>query len=290
MKKAFIILLLTLSSIIYSVELNTYFILNNFHFNSNNELKTSEYNYEYGEIVTQEISNGLYLDAGFTKSVISDYSIFTDFRIINDLFGFNLGIFTNFLNESSKILTPGLNYGLDFIIPGFVLVNMDLNNTIPNTSPLENGVNINNYSIRLGFYLGEAIISANLMSKNNTKGTILTSTSTTNNRYFLNLDLFNKYSKYRISIDLGWNFLSRNVTSLKTETTDDVETLVGEVLIQKEAGSIYFNTNFTILALDNLTIDLGFLLHLIKFPLKEIDNFENDEFSWGMNLGVVLRI
>ncbi len=290
MKKALIILLITISSTIYSVDFDTYFLLDNFHFNEDNELNTTDYYFEYGETVTQEISNGLYLDAGFTKSIISDYSIYTDFRITDDLFGFNLGIFTNFLNESSKILTPGLNYGLDFIVPGFVLLNLDLNNTIPNTSPLENGVNINNYNIRLGFYLGEAIISANLMSKNSTKGTILTSTATTNNRYFLNLDLFNKYSKYRISMDLGWNFLSRNVTELKTETTVDVTTLVGEALIQKEAGSIYFNTNFTVLALDNLTIDLGFLLHLIKFPLKEIDTFESDEFSWGMNLGVVYRL
>jgi hypothetical protein len=288
LKKAFIILLITFSSTIYSVELNTYFLLDNFHFNSNNELKTTDFNFKYGEIVTQEISDDIFLDAGFTKSLISDYSIFTDFRMVDDIFGFNLGIFTNFLNGSSKMLTPGINYGLDFIIPGFFIVNLDLNNTIPNTSPLETGVSINNYNIRMGFYLGETILSANLVSQNNTKGSILTSTSTLTNRYFLNLDLFNKDTKYRISIDLGWNSLSRNTANLVTGT--GTTTLTSEYAVQKQAGSIYFNTNFTILTFDIVTIDLGVLLHLIKFPLKNIGTFDANAFFWGANLGVVVNL
>lgn len=278
--------LLLLGMQINALDLNTYFSVNNFHFNSDNEIVSSDYDFEYGEIVTQEISDDLFLDAGFTKSIISDYSIFTDFRITKDLFGFNLGIFTNFLNDSSKILTPGLNYGLDFMIPGLLLVNLDLNNTIPNTSALESGVNINNYKIKLGFYLGETIISANLTSENNTKGTILTSTETVNNQYFLNLDLFSKYSKYRISIDLGWNYLSRSVTSLTT--TDDV--LTATVDSEAEAGTVFFNSDFTLLLTDNLTIDLGLLLHLMKFPLQGITTIDSDEFSWGVNTSVILRI
>lgn len=275
---------------LYSVDLETYFIMNNFHFNSNNEILSSDYNFEYGEIVIQEIGDGLYLDAGITKSIISDYSIYTDFRLTNDLFGFNLGIFTNFINKSSKILTPGLNYGLDFIIPGLLLVKLKLNNTIPNTSPLEKGVDISNYTIKIGFYAGDTIISGNLLSENNTKGTILTSTSTTNNKYFLNLDLFSKYSMYRISIDMGWNFLSRTITSLATEGEGESLILTGNTLNRIEAGSAYFNTDFTILISDNLTIDIGILLHLYKMPLNEIKTIKTNEFSWGMNLRLLLRL
>lgn len=269
-----------------AVELKSYFSLNNFHFDDDNEIVSSDYDFEYGEIVTGEISDNLFLDSGFTKSIISDYSIFTDFRITKDLFGFNLGIFTNFLNDSSKILTPGLNYGLDFTFPGIILLSLDMNNTIPNTSALENGVNINNYKIKVGFYLGETILSANLESETNTKGTILTSTSTINNKYFLNMDLFNKYSKYRISIDLGWNALSRTVTSLTT--VDDV--LTGETTSDIQAGTAYFNSDFTILISDNITLDLGVLLHLIKFPIQEIDTIETDEFSWGMSTALIINL
>lgn len=286
MKSLYSILLLLLTCNLFSLDLNTYFLINNFNFNSDNEIVSTDYQIEYGEIVSQEISNGLFLDAGFTKSIISDYSIFTDFRISNDLFGFNLGIFTNFLNDSSKILTPGLNYGLDFLLPGYFLINLDLNNTIPNTSALESGVSINNYNIKLGFYIGDTIISGNLKSEYNTKGNILTSTSTSNNKYFLNLDLFNKYSKYRISIDLGWNEINRKVTSLTTES----DILVEVSSIDKQAGSAFFNTQFTLLIFDSLNIDLGLLLHLYKFPLKDVDSFQTDEFSWGMNLSVNYRI
>lgn len=260
--------------------------MNNFSFSSNNELDSSNYYFEYGEILTQEISTGLKLDAGFKKSIISDYSIFTDFRVSNDLFGFNLGIFTSFLNDSSKILTPGLNYGLDFIIPGIIVVNLDLNNTIPNTSPLETGVSINNYNVKIGFYMGEAIISGNMESESCTKGDILTSTSTINTKYFVNLDLFNKYAKYRISLDIGWNQLSRATSNL----ISDSGTLKEDSLLKKEAGSLYFNTDFTVLASDTVNINTGILLHLVKFPIKDVDSFSDDEFNWGMNVGVTLKL
>lgn len=269
-----------------ALDLNTYFSLNNFHFNDDNEISATEYGFEYGEIVTQEIGDNLFIDAGVTKTIMSNYSVFTDFRITKDLFGFNLGIFTNFLNDSSQILTPGLNYGLDFVVPGIILLSLDMNNSIPNTSALESGVSINNYKLKLGFYLGETIISANLESDTNSIGTILTSTSTTNNKYYLNLDLFNKYAKYRISIDLGWNYLNRQITTLKT--VDDV--LVGDNLSNIEAGSAFFNTKFTILVSDNVNLDLGLLLHLIKFPIQEIDTIESDEFNWGLSTGVIVKL
>ncbi|MGL1892146.1 MAG: hypothetical protein OCD02_11005 [Spirochaetaceae bacterium] len=286
MKKIIILLNFFITFSLFSVDFDTYFAMNNFHFNDDDEISSSSYDFDYGEIVTQEISDGLYLDAGFTKSIISDFSIFTDFRISNDLFGFNLGIFTNFLNDSSKIITPGLNYGLDFKIPGIILVNLELNNTIPNTSPLESGVSINNYNIKLGFYAGEAIISINLDSLSNTKGTILSSTSNIDNKYYLNLDLFNKYSKYRISIDLGWNSISRKIDIL----TNESDTLASETESDLEAGSVYFNSDFTLLFLENFEIDFGLLLHLIRLPINDVDAFESDEFSWGFNIGVVYKL
>ncbi|QEN06104.1 hypothetical protein EW093_15895 [Thiospirochaeta perfilievii] len=291
MKNSLLFILLIICNVMFALDSNTYFTLNNFHFDSNNNITSSNYDYEYGEIISQEISDGLNLDAGITKSLISDWSIFTDFRISNDLFGFNLGIFTNFLNGGSKILTPGLNYGLDFVIPGFFLVNLDLNNTIPNTSPLESGVNINNYNIKIGFYIGEAIISGNMESESSTKGTILTSTSTVDNKYFLNMDLFNKYTKYRISIDLGWNFIARSINTLNSElSVDDEITLTSLATTNKQAATLYLTTNFTLLFLENFTIDVGTTLHLIKFPLKDVDTFSSNEFSWGLNIGIIYRL
>lgn len=280
------LIFLLISLQIYSVDLYTYFEVDNFHFSDNNTISSSDYDYNYGEIVTQEISDGLYLDAGFTKSIINDYSIYTDFRISNDLFGFNLGIFTNFLNDGSKLLTPGLNYGLNFSIPGLMVMELNINNTIPNTSPLELGININNYDITLGFYLGDAILSMNLESINNSKGTILTSNSTSNNRYFVNLDLFNKYTTYRISIDLGWNYLKREITTLSIDGSD----LTGETTDTLKAGSAFFNTTFTFLIKDNLSLDLGLLLHLYKIPISGLDQFSTDEFSWSSIVGLNLRL
>lgn len=282
MKRIVSILIALLANLCYSTEFITYFSMNNFSFNSNNQIDSNTYHFEYGELVTQEITEGLYLDTGFTKNIITDYSIFTDFRISNDLFGFNLGIFTNFLNDSSKILTPGLNYGLDFIVPGIVILNLDLNNTIPNTSPLEKGVSITNYDIRLGFYIGGAIISGNLLSESNSKGTVLSSTSTTSTKYFLNLDLFNKYSLYRISIDLGWQNLNRKVSSLTSEGA----TLTGVTDGEYEAGSVFFNGVFTFLITDSFSMDLGVLLNLIKLPIKGLDSFSGNEFNWGTSLGL----
>lgn len=286
MKGLFSILILLTACLCFSTEFITYFSLNNFSFNTDNEIDSSSYHVEFGELVTQEITEGLYLDTGFTKSIITDYSIFTDFRIANDLFGFNLGIFTNFLNDSSKILTPGLNYGLDFILPGIIILNLDLNNTIPNTSPLERGVSITNYNIRLGFYIGGAILSGNLLSESNSKGTVLSSTSTTSSKYFLNLDLFDKYSLYRISIDLGWQNLNRKVTTLASEGTK----LTGEIDGEYEAGSVFFDGIFTFLITDYFSMDLGILLNLIKMPIKGLDAFSGNEFNWGTSLSLKFLI
>lgn len=283
MRQVFIAFLLLLTPL-YGTDYLTYFSINNFNFADDNSINSTTYHFEFGEIVTQEISDGLYLDAGFTKSIISDYSIFTDFRISNDLFGFNIGIFTNFLNDSSKLLTPGLNYGLSFKFPGIAILNLDLNNTIPNTSPLENGVSITNYDISLGFYIGEAIISGNLESENNSKGTVLDSTTNSSTKYFLNLDLFNKYSLYRISLDLGWQMLNRKITSLATED----ETLVGVTDGEYEAGTAYIDSMFTFIINDYLSIDLGFLINLIKMPIKNMDAFDGNEFNWGSNIAIRL--
>ncbi|MBN2619209.1 MAG: hypothetical protein JXR64_12930 [Spirochaetales bacterium] len=287
MKKYISIYLIYFASSLFGADLYTHFYMDNFHFNDNGVISSNDYDFIYGEDVSQLITPGLYLDAGFNKTLISDYSIYTDFRITNDLFGFNLGIFTNFLNDSSKILTPGLNYGLNFTIPGIIILNLDLNNTIPNTSPLESGVSISNYDIKLGFYMGDAILSLNLISENNTKGNLLSSTSNAINKYFFNIDLFNKYSKYRISIDLGWNYISRIMTTL---STDDSNNLSASLIDEKQAGSAYINTKFTILAIENISIDAGLLLHLIKVPLKGVGSFANDEFSWGFNLGLLLKL
>lgn len=282
MKKLLFLLISTLTFFSWGTELTTYYSMNNFSFSNNNTIDSNTYYFEFGELVTQEITDGLYLDTGFTKSIITDYSIFTDFRISNDLFGFNIGIFTNFLNDSSKILTPGLNYGLKFKLPGILLLNLDLNNTIPNTSPLEKGISITNYNIRLGFYIGEAILSGNLKSESNSKGTVLSSSSTTSTKYFLNLDLFNKYSIYRISIDMGWQTLNRKVTSLSTSGT----TLTGVTDGEYEAGTVFFNGLFTLLFTDYLSVDLGILLNLIKMPIKGLDSFPGNEFNWGTNISI----
>lgn len=281
-----LLILSQLSLTLFSVDLYTYFEADNFHFNDSNDISNSHYDFNYGEIITQEISDGLFLDAGFTKSIVNDYSIYTDFKITNDLFGFNLGIFTNFLNDSGKLLTPGLNYGLNFKVPGLLLVSLDINNTIPNTSPLESGVNINNYDISVGFYMGDAILSFNLESSNNSKGTILTSNSTSYNKYFMNLDLFNKYTTYRISIDLGWNYIYREITTLSI--TDNV--LSGDTSESLKAGSAFFNTEFTLMITDNLSLDIGMLLHLYKIPISGLELFSTDEFSWSSNIGLLIRL
>lgn len=281
MKKVILLFMFILSSYLFSVDFRTNFSFNNFNFNSDNEIKSSEFNFEFSEIVSQEVSDGLNLDAGIEKNVITDYSVFTNFSISNEMFGFNIGLFTNFLNESSKILTPGLNYGINFIIPGITILDLELNNTIPNTSPLETGISINNYDIMLGLYLGEAIVSLNLDSKNSTKGDIIRSTSTSSTKYFLNLDLFNKYLNYRISLDFGWNYLTRKVTQLVASGS----ALSGATLADFEAGSAYFDSLVTVILKDNLTIDVGLLVHLIKVPLKNMNSFPANEFNWGMTLG-----
>lgn len=286
MRKIIILIQLFLVFNIYSIDLKTDFSFNNFAFNSDNEIDASIYLFEYSEIVTQEISDGLILDAGFKKSIVSDYLIYTDFKIKNDIFGFNIGIFSSFLNDSSRILTPGLNYGVDFILPGITLLQLKLNNTIPNTSPLEDGVNVNNYNIKLGFYLGNAILSGNLLSESSTKGNILTSTSTGSNKYFLNVDMFNKYSKYRISIDLGWNDITRKITTIKTDGT----TLSGSTTGDYSAGSIYFDSLVTLLIKDYLTIDIGVLLNLVKLPIKNVSSFPNDKLYWGGQIGFTIRL
>lgn len=280
-----ILLLLTLSlTSLWATDYTTYFKMNNFSLSDNNKINSETYFFEFGEVVNQEISEGLYLDAGFTKSIITDYSIFTDFRISNDLFGFNIGIFTNFLNDSSKLLTPGLNYGLSFTFPGVATLDLDLNNTIPNTSPLEEGVSITNYKISLGLYIGEAILSGNLDSENNSKGTVLTSTSDSSTKYYLNLDLFNKYALYRISIDLGWHLINRKITSLETEN----DTLKGVTDGEYEVGSAYIDSLFTLLINDYLSIDLGVLINLVKMPIKGVAAFSGNEFNWGTTLGFTL--
>lgn len=280
-----ILLLLAISlTTLWATDYTTYFKMNNFSLSDNNKVSSETYFFEFGEVVNQEISEGLYLDAGFTKSIITDYSIFTDFRISNDLFGFNIGIFTNFLNDSSKLLTPGLNYGLSFTFPGIATLDLDLNNTIPNTSPLENGISITNYKISLGLYIGEAILSGNLDSENNSKGTVLTSTSDSSTKYYLNLDLFNKYSLYRISIDLGWHLINRKITSLETEN----ETLKGVTDGEYEVGAAYIDSLFTLLINDYLSIDLGFLVNLVKMPIKGVAAFSGNEFNWGTTLGFTL--
>lgn len=284
MKKLFLLILLSISSYLFCVDLKTTFSFNNFNFNDDNEIKSSEFDFEFSEVISQEVSDGLKLDAGIEKSIITDYSVFTDFSIRNEMFGFNIGLFTNFLNESSKILTPGLNYGINFTIPGVTILDLRLNNTIPNTSPLETGISINNYDIMLGLYLGEAIVSLNLDSENSTKGDIITSTSTSSTKYFLNLDLFNKYLKYRISLDFGWNYMTRKVTQLIASGS----TLSGSTLADFEAGSAYLDSLVTLILKDNLTIDLGVLVYLIKVPLKNIASFPANEFNWGLTLGVNL--
>jgi len=284
-KKIILIILIAISYTLYSYDFNSVISVNNFHFNDKNEISSTDYTFETSEILSQEISDGLFLIAGFNKSSISDYSIYTDFEITNNLFGFNIGIFTNFLNGGSKIITPGLDYGLNFIIPGIFLVDMNLKNSIPNTSQLENSVTISNYDMKLGVYAGEAIISANIKSENSSKGSIITSTTSTDIKYYLNLDLFNRFSKYRISVDFGWENIKRDITTISTKNDVLSSDLTGEY----SAGSAYFNGDLTLLLTDDISIDLGLLLHLIKVPLKGVDAFPTNKFNWGSNIGVTLK-
>ncbi len=286
LKKIFICLFLSFCISLFSTEFDTYFSMDNFHFNESNKIDVTNYDFNFGETITHNIADFLFLDAGFHKSIVSDYSIFTDVRISKDLFGFNIGIFTNFLNGGSSILTPGLNYGLNLIVPGIIVIDLDLNNTIPNTSALENSVNINNYELMLGFYLKGAIVSLNLESQKNAKGTILTSTSNISNKYYMNLDLFDKYAKYRISIDLGWHKLSRKVSTLEINGA----LLESGLAEEYSVGSAYIDSNFTLLITDSIIIDLGFLVNLIKLPLIGVESFNGSDFFWGMNCGIIYKL
>lgn len=268
------------------IELESNVYVNNFHINDDNKILSSDYDVEFDTIYTQEISKELFLKSGISKSQISDYSIFTDFNIKRDYLSFNIGIFTSFLNDSSNVLTPGLDYGIGLLIPGIFLLELDMNNSIPNNLSLESGVTINNYSLKAGFYINNAIISGNISSLTKNSGTILNTTSLINNKYFLNIELFDKYTKYRISSDLGWYYLNKKITTL----TSSSDVLEGNTSTDIKAGSLFFNTNFTIFIKENINLDLGLLLHLIKFPISEVDTIETDELNWGITSGIKIDL
>ncbi|OQY40549.1 MAG: hypothetical protein B6229_01400 [Spirochaetaceae bacterium 4572_7] len=285
MKKIILIIFIVVSYTLYSSDFYSTISVNNFHFNDDNNILSTDYIFETSEVLSQEISDGLFLIAGFNKSYITDYSIFTDFEITNNLFGFNIGILTNFLNGGSKPITPGLNYGLNFIIPGLFLVDMNLQNSIPNASQLEESITISNYNMKIGIYAGEAIISANIESISGSKGSIMTSTASSDIKYFVNLDLFSRFSKYRISVDFGWENIKKEVTSISI--ANDI--LSSALTEEYSAGSAYFNGNLTLLVTDYISVDVGLLLHLIKVPLKNVDTFPTDKFNWGSNIGVTIK-
>jgi hypothetical protein len=163
--------------------------------------------------VTGDYSKTISFRAAFDRDPILRNRFFTDIGVDFNYLHLDFGPFIGPFNTDGRAVNPGITAGLELAVPGILFGRIKTSSTIGTVLSLPGDYLQQENSAALGFWIPNVVISLALDIKSYTERVdkdLITKDERT--RYHIIADVFSKNVPYTVTVDAGYQSLTRSYT------------------------------------------------------------------------------
>ena len=176
---------------------------------------------------SQQISDTMLVNTGYYSDTVLRNIAYSTITYQGDYFSLGAGPLLGVFNSKSAPLTPGIIATVRVQIPGIVYLAYGSDSTL-GASLVQVGDYLQQQSsVSLGFYIPNAIASANILTKKYTEKTSAGDSIDQLTLYSFQTDIFQKNVPYRVLLTFGYQTLSKTFLESTTTTAQLGSIIVG---------------------------------------------------------------
>ncbi len=211
---------------------------------------------------SQQVSDSMSINTGFVQDTILRNMAYTTVTFQSNYFSIGAGPLLGVFNSTASPLTPGIETSVRIQIPGIVYLSYGGDSSL-GASLVQTGDYLQQRSnVSLGFYIPNAIASANILTKKYTGKTATGSTIDQLTLYSFQTDIYQKNVPYRVNLTFGYQTLSKTF-------------VVGSTTTIAQLGSIIVGTRLNFNISDFLTFVADLNSSVYTFGQKSLVGLSN---------------
>lgn len=234
MKKALLIAVVMVgaASALFGLEVGAMFNIGDLAFNPNRLPTDTSFPgtyYPWGISLdgSAQLSDNLRLDSGITYNdpVLRNIA-FTTVTYQGNYFQLGAGPLFGFFNSATTPLSPGLSVSATIQLPGVVFFTYRGDSTLAGALVQTGDYLQQRSQASLGYYVPNAIVSANLVTEKYSEKTSAGNTIDQRTEYSLKTDIYEKAIPYRVLLSFGYQTLAKTFVQGGTTTVDQLGSLI----------------------------------------------------------------
>ncbi|MFP4362529.1 MAG: hypothetical protein ACLFR1_01535 [Spirochaetia bacterium] len=255
-----VLFLIFISINTFSIELSGDFSVGNLKFNNNRaadalDFAGNEFLWGLSGSMNQELSEELSVETSFAHDSIHRRISYTRLFYNQDFFEIGVGPFFGFFNSANQILNSGISTEVRIELPAVVYASFRADSTIGGRL-VQTGDYIQEQSdVSFGFYVPNAICSANIHSRRFTQKTDAGEVVDSLTYYSFDTDIYQKNIPYRILLSFGYEQLDRTFVSSSISHT---------------LGSVMLGTTITVEPMPVFSIELDLNSSVYTFGMNNL--------------------
>ena len=175
---------------------------------------------------SQDLSDNILLKSGFYNDAILRNTFSSLFTYNHQYFSIGVGPFFGLFNDIAAILKPGISSNLRLELPGIIYILFNSDNSIGGQLSDSGDYIQERINISLGYYVRNAICSINIGNKKYTQKKDNYEIVDSLTDYSFKVDIFSKYSPYRILFSLSYQILSKGYIEPTVTTKHTIKTII----------------------------------------------------------------
>lgn len=174
----------------------------------------------------ERLSDSMAISTGYYNDSILRNIAYAKVTYQGDYFSLGAGPLLGVFNSTASPLTPGIAASVRIQVPGIVYLSYGGDSTLGG-SLVQTGDYIQQQStISLGYYIPNAITSANILNKKYTQKTATGDSIDQLTLYSFKADIYQKNVPYRVLLTFGYQTLSKTFVEGSTTTVDQLGSIM----------------------------------------------------------------
>lgn len=159
---------------------------------------------------SEQVSDTITINSGFYNDPILRNIAYSTITYQGDYFSIGAGPLLGLFNSSSQPLNPGITASVQIQVPGIAFLSYRVDSSLGGSLSQTGAYQQSRSDISLGYYIPNAIASANLDSKQYQQKTTASGYTTDQvMEYSFKVDIFQKNVPYRVVLTFGYQTLSK---------------------------------------------------------------------------------
>ena len=180
----------------------------------------------------EQINDSLSVDTSFAMDPILRNVMDTTVTYSGNYFSVSAGPTLGLFNSTSQPLNPGISASVRVGLPGVVFLSYRGDSTLGSGLVSVGDYTQGRSDISLGYYVPNAICSANIRTSRYVEKTATGSTVDDLTQYLFSTDIFQKNIPYRVLLSFGYQQLSKTFNDGSTTTVDALGSLIIETKVE----------------------------------------------------------